>query len=503
MIDGGCFAGRDLETGLGRPVEDLVADFDHFGVAVGLVGSQRSLMQDIREGIREVSAWTKQYPSRLIPVALVHPAYYGETFDQLFAWLRNELSVGIVAVLSMRSFYPVHWEEPAVRAIGEAAARQGMVLQAGIRDVSELGGVARSWGDLPVTVLVRSMAGRRYRSLASEFAVAASCPRFFFDVGNMASVGMIEQAVRRLGARRLFFASNTPYHIAGSAHAILREADLQDDAREQIATGTLTELLTLPSRRQRTASAFDVELRRIRTVPKVDIHWHPDHNNLGDTGMEREQQVALFDHWGYERVIAFANLALYHDIVTGNRLTEALCRTDARIYGMIVVDPRRVEESLTAIDDYAEHPRFVGVKTVQDVFGLGLDDPAYGPLLGRAGERGLPVLAHLTGLREAARRHPTVNFIAAHSNWGRAGHLADQPNVVFEFSTGHAEHAETQLARFIRRVGAHRVLFGSDGVLISPAWSLAKLLDAALPAEEEQRILRDNAYEVFPKLRTR
>ena len=169
---------------------------------------------------------------------------------------------------------------------------------------------------------------------------------------------------------------------------------------------------------------------------------------------------------------------------------------------MIVVNPFQLELSLAQIDQYADHPRFVGIKTIQDVFGLDLDDSLYEPILARAARERLPVMGHMPGMDKAARCHPEVTFIAAHANWGRARRFIDCPNVCFDFSTGHALRHETQLARFVRAVGSHRVLFGSDGQLVSPLWSLAKLHSAGLQSEEQQLILRDNAYRVFPKLRT-
>lgn len=503
MIDGGCFVGRDLGSGASLPTEDLVADLDRRGVSAALVGSFRSIWQDVIEGAREVSALAERHPGRVIPVAILHPAHYGGSFDALFGRLRRDHGIRVVALLAAPSFYPIDWSVPAVREIGAAAERTGMVLQAGIRNAAELADLARAWGELTVDVLVRGLGGHRYLSLASEFAVARSCPRFLFDVGNMTSVGMIERAAAVIGADRLFFSSNAPVQIGACAHAVLRSAGLTAADRERIEGGTIGSVLGAALPEPAPASDLGRRIERLERAPKVDLHWHPDHNNLGDPSLEVADQIASFDRWAYERVIVFTNLALYHDIEAGNQLTEAWCGRDARVFGMVVVDPSRRDDSLGAIDRYASHNRFVGVKTVQEAYGMGLDDPAYEPLLERAERHGLPVLAHLTGLDEAAARHPALRFIAAHSNWRRAAHLDHRPNVMFEFSTSHSLEAESQIARFVSLVGSERILFGSDGPLVSPAWSLAKLVDIGLSSAEERAILRDNAYRVFPKLRGR
>ena len=56
------------------------------------------------------------------------------------------------------------------------------------------------------------------------------------------------------------------------------------------------------------------------------------------------------------------------------------------------------------------------------------------------------------------------------------------------------------LGQFPRDVGVERVLFGSDAQLVSPVWSLAKLAAAGLDERSLDRILRRNAYQLFPKL---
>jgi uncharacterized protein len=500
IIDGGCFAGHDLETGFHYPIEAVIADFDRYGVEAGLVGSYRALYQDTRAGNAEAAQWASRFPGRAIPLGIVNPVAYGDEPAAMLGWLKDTLGVRVAAIFSLPSYYRPEWDSPAIRRIGQTAARMGIALQAGITSEAELAAVARAWGDLTVPVMIRWMAGHRYKTLAAEAALVSTAPTMVFDVGNLSSNHGLEGAVKRVGAERLFIASNAPHHLGGPPHAILHEARLRADDRARIRRGTLARFLT-PGEATAMSSIYETpEWTQLRTRPKVDIHWHPDHWNLGEPGIAMTDQAATFDRYGYERVVGSSILALNYDLDAGNAATAAWCEADARAYGLIVVNPRETDASLAQIERYAGHPRFVGVKTIQDVFGIGLDDPAYEPLLARAGEHGLAVLAHMPGLDAAAVRHPGITFVAAHANWGRAQRFIPLPNVCFDFSTGHALRHETQLERFIDAVGAERVMFGSDGSLISPAWSLAKLLPLALGADKEDAILRTNAYRVFPRL---
>lgn len=505
LIDGGCFAGTDPETGLSHPIESLLADFDRYGVARGLVGSYRCLYQDLREGNREAWEWGRRFPARIIPLAILHPAYYGESPRTLLGWLNKELGFRAVGLFSSPAYYPVEWDSPSVRRIGQAAAGLEMTLQAGIRNEAELAGILRAWGDLKTPVMIRWMAGHRYRWLSSEIAAAAASPHLLFDVGNLNSAGGIEFAVKAIGEERLFFASNSPHHLSGPPHSVLHDANLSAEQRELLRHGNITRSLQMkrsPAEGPALLSVYDTKAwENLCLQPKVDIHWHPDHWNLGEPNLSEGDQRTIFDRYGMERIIFSSILALNYDLSAGNAATASWFEKDPRFFGMVVVDPMRLKESLDQIERYVRHPRFVGLKTLQDLLHIGLEDLLYEPLLEKASQHHLPVMAHLPGLDKAAQRHPEITFIAAHANWQRAQRLIDLPNVCFDFATGHALRFETQMGRFIQAVGADRVLFGSDGLLVSPAWSLSKWMEVPSSPEEQDLVFRGNAYRIFSKLR--
>lgn len=482
--------------------DDLLRSLDENGVSTALVGSYRSLYYDVKAGNREVAQLAAKHPQRIVPVGILHSARYDETPEQQLAWLKQELGIGVAALFSSPSYYPVVWDSPWMVELGRAAESLGVVLQAGIRDEVELAAVGRAWGGLETPVLIRWMAGHRYRMHGHEQAAGRACPNFCFDVGNACSTGAIARLVETIGADRLFFASNTPHNLPAPPHAVFSEADLSHLDRAWIASGTLQAALTATTKESRltaSAKARNKLWAKLKSWPKFDTHWHPDHWNLGEPATDFAAQQRTWTEFGVERVLVFSIEAINYDLDAGNRQTERVLAADPRAVGLIVVNPLQPQASVAQIERLAAHPRFVGVKTIQDNYGLGLDHASYEPLLAEAAKRDLPVLAHLTGLEGAARKFPTVRFLGAHGNWGRTHRLRALPNVWFDFSTSHALAEETQLARFIRETGAHRILFGSDGQLVSPAWSLAKLLDCGLSDGDLDLIFRRNAEVVFPK----
>lgn len=502
LLDGGCFIGQAMGEASPFTPDDLLRSLDEHGVSTALVGSYRSLYHDVKAGNREAAQFASKHPERIIPLGILHPARYDESPAQQLAWLKQDLGISIAALFSLPSYYPIVWDSPWMVELGRAADDLGVVLQAGIRDDVELAAVGRAWGGLKTPVLVRWMAGHRYRMHGHEQAAARAWPNFFFDVGNACSTGAITRLVETIGADRLFFASNTPHNLPASPHAVFAEAKLSPLDRAWIASGTLQTVLSTTTKESPTTASGQAHRKlwaKLKAWPKFDTHWHPDHWNLGEPATDFAAQQRTWTEFGVERVLAFSIEAINYDLDAGNRQTERVLAADPRAVGLIVVNPLQPRESLAQIERLAAHPRFVGVKTIQDNYGRGLDHAAYEPLLAEAAKRDLPVLAHLTGMEGAARKFPTVRFVGAHGNWGRTHRLRALPNVWFDFSTSHALAEETQLARFIRETGPQRILFGSDGQLVSPAWSLAKLMDCGLSDEELDLILRRNAEQVFPK----
>ena len=112
----------------------------------------------------------------------------------------------------------------------------------------------------------------------------------------------------------------------------------------------------------------------------------------------------------------------------------------------------------------------------------------------------LPVMAHIPGLRRAALDFPQTNFICAHSTWGRVREKIGLSNCWYDLATSHNDAAETDLYRLVKTAGPQHLLFGSDGPLISPAWTLGKLADSEMMPGTLRKILYENAFRAFPKL---
>jgi predicted TIM-barrel fold metal-dependent hydrolase len=205
---------------------------------------------------------------------------------------------------------------------------------------------------------------------------------------------------------------------------------------------------------------------------------------------------------GLDRLSAQINDGGRAEVAPGNALVHEQCsRSAARLLPFYFADPvRDVESYLAAARD------FRGLEISPAVHGFRLDDPAVAELVTIAAAAGHCVYAVCLGrpgartadLVRLARRFPHVRFV-----WGHCGHtgldlaglaeIAGTPNVLAETSG-----CLTVTAReAVRRLGARRVLFGTEYPLQDPAVEMAKAGALGLDPLDEHDVMWGNACRVL------
>ncbi len=232
----------------------------------------------------------------------------------------------------------------------------------------------------------------------------------------------------------------------------------------------------------------------------VDSHCHagpgdgltgPWDSNLA-LGRYRRRAVAA----GIDRSVLLA--AFHSDYAVANAaLAQIVAAHPTRYYGFAFVhaarDRGRIMEMVrTAVEDYG----FVGIKVHRH------DAPISAEICEAARTYGLPVLydpmgeVHVAEL--LAAQYPDVNFILPHlgsfaDQWtaqlAMIDHLVRHPNI---YSDSSGIRRFDLLREAVRRAGAHKVLFGSDGPWLHPGLELHKIRLLRLPAADEALILGGN-----------
>jgi uncharacterized protein len=493
-IDGCVFLGRDETTGVEIDRAQLLARLDDLKVDAACVLSPRAIWFDQDEGNEALRAACAAAPDRLLPVGVVNLLRVADP-DATLARLKAQ---GFVAAALVCDVFGWSLNNYSAGAVAQAAGRAGLPLMLCVRDRRDLPAVALvARQAAPTTVLLRWMRGSGYTVLPDLVALMRDHPNIVLDVGFATQTGIVAWLVRTFGADRFYLGSGLPNAHAGAPWFLLRAAELDASSRLKIAGGTLGAKLGI----DRPATFPDCpRWTRLRDAPKIDTHWHTSPWNIIEPETDFAALSRSIARNGIRLAITSSVRALSDDLEKGNDETAAFLDAEPRARGLVVVNPLQPERSIAELARFRDDPRFVGAKTIQDFYGMALDDARYAPILAHLAQlQGWPLMAHLPGMRQAAQRHPTLDFVAAHSTW-RHRELAPLANVWFDIATSTPLVAETDIADLLKAVGSARVLFSSDAPLMDPAWTLGKLAFLGLENADYDRIFATNALRAFPRL---
>ncbi len=202
-----------------------------------------------------------------------------------------------------------------------------------------------------------------------------------------------------------------------------------------------------------------------------------------------------------------SNLGLYQEDPTPDEIQDMnrvmaseVRKHPERLRAYCYVNPRHGEAALTDLRRNVEERSMIGVKLW---IATTADDSAAEPILRYAAQHRLIVLAHAwrktarefahestaSNIAVAARRHPDVRFIMAHMGGQPESAIAvveDLPNVAVDTSGTIVSAGEVALTT--HRLGAARVVFGSDAPLVCLSGAVGKVLAAALNSVDEEAI---------------
>lgn len=243
----------------------------------------------------------------------------------------------------------------------------------------------------------------------------------------------------------------------------------------------------------------------------IDCHCHAGKGDgltgPWDTNAPLEKYLMRAVRAGINRSVLFA--AFHSDYTTANREVARIVRSRPnRFYGFAFINPRRDAGRVQSmLEEAVRHHGFVGIKVHRH------DAAMTREVCESARAFSLPVLYDVVGEVSAvellAEEYPDLNFIIPHlgsfsDDWkaqlALIDHLVRHPNVYADTS---GVRRFDLLEQAVRRAGANKILFGSDGPWLHPAVELAKIKALRLSAREEQLILGGNFLRLISRRRLR
>lgn len=233
-------------------------------------------------------------------------------------------------------------------------------------------------------------------------------------------------------------------------------------------------------------------------------------------GITHDEALATFRAQGVQRVLASAWWGPAGPMITNDEVAVATQAHPEQVVGIASVDLHRPMDAVRELRRCVRQFGFRGVRVLPWLWGLPPDDRRYYPLyaecveldvtfclqVGHAGPmrpsepgRPMPYLDHV------AHEFPDLRIVGGHIGFPWVNEMVSltmkYPNVYVDTSAYKASRFPPELIAYLRGPGRHKVLFGTNYPMLTPAECLAGLDALGLDAETTALYLAGNARRAF------
>ncbi len=240
----------------------------------------------------------------------------------------------------------------------------------------------------------------------------------------------------------------------------------------------------------------------------IDFHTHVDEAEIYGWIDPPEKLIPLLDGAGISKAVVMT----YVDLPGGGQaaldyIADAVRRYPDRLIGFVRLDPNHRRAARDAVDRAVLELGFRGVKLHPTTTLAHPNGDATVELMRRCGELGVPVLFHCgddpyttpQAIEAGAARAAETSIVMGHM--GGYFHVDDAiaaaerlPNLYLETS---AMPYPQKIAQAVERIGAERVVFGSDGPGCNPTLEVQKVRMLRLDPRAERLVLGGTAARLL------
>jgi len=245
----------------------------------------------------------------------------------------------------------------------------------------------------------------------------------------------------------------------------------------------------------------------------IDGHTHFAGLGKGMPPCSVEELLSVMDGNGIDAVVTtppYSSIGADRTYDEANAfLADAMRKAPDRILGFMRVNPHMQEHALRRIEEGVKHQGFRGVKfhPRNEAFAINSEELAF-PIAELASGLGVPILIHtgepdtygfaqptlVGGLADA---FPDLTLIVGHMGkrlYEDAILVARWfENIILETSF----RSPRQIKRAVNRVGADRVVYGSDMPFGIPEIEMMKIRLCDITAEEKEKVLGENMARIL------
>jgi predicted TIM-barrel fold metal-dependent hydrolase len=226
--------------------------------------------------------------------------------------------------------------------------------------------------------------------------------------------------------------------------------------------------------------------------------------------------IAALDAAGVRRAVITAWWGPDGPMVSNDEVADFVAAYPDRLVGLASVDLLRPMEAVRELRRAVRVLGLRGLRLLPWLWGLPPNDRRYYPLYAECVELGIPFclqVGHTGPLRasepgrpipyldEVALDFPELTLVAGHIGYPWTAEMialaTKYPRVFIDTSAWKPSRFPAELVAYLRGHGRHKVLFGSNYPMVSPASCLAEVDALGLDDEARRLYLRDNAATIF------
>lgn len=217
----------------------LVDDPDRMLQAMDSVGIDQSCVFNIfypdgRTGNDLTARFVERHPHRFIGFAYVSPLMADKMAPELERAIDH---LGMRAIKLYPSYTPFPLDNPVWDPVYEFAHRRGLVIitHTGIEPTTAPRFLAQIAPRFPNARFVAGHAGNIEPFRSQAIRAAQACPNVYLETcSSFRSPGVVEELVRKAGAERVLYGSDSPLMDPRSQIGKILTADISDRAKQQI-----------------------------------------------------------------------------------------------------------------------------------------------------------------------------------------------------------------------------------------------------------------------------
>ena len=373
-------------------------------------------------------------------------------------------------------------------------------------DLKDLAQVCEKHPGLPVVLTEAD-----WRSNRVLYPLLRDLPNLHLEIGRFQAYQGIEDVCEKFSANRLLFGTHLPYAASGAAITMVTHADISDEEKQKIAGGNLRRLLGITSppvvREGKPCDDVMAALRRGERLDRplvIDAHCHMGQvSGFAVCPNDPDEMIGLADKLGIDVLYVSHMASIGPDCRYGNdRVAEGVKKFPDRFIGYAVVNPRYPDDVEPELERCFGQLGMKAIKLHATAHGnYPLDEPGYEAVWQYSERLKLPVLIDVPEggyerLDRVCRKYPGARIMPAHS--GGSYEMADKsiklaknhPSVILEINYTPRPYA--MIEYLVEKVGADRVIFGTDWVYRDPRPQLGWVGYARISPSDKEKILGGN-----------